>query len=107
MKRYGMVIKVKPGMADKYKRLHADVWPDVLKVITESNIKNYSIYFKDDYLFSYFEYIGDDYQADMKRMAATPVIKEWWDECIPLLHPLPDAAEGEVWTDMEEVFHLD
>ncbi|NPA36623.1 MAG: L-rhamnose mutarotase [Chlorobi bacterium] len=107
MKRYGMVINVKPGMAGEYKRLHADVWPDVLKAITESNIKNYSIYFKDNQLFSYFEYVGNDYDADMKKMAANPVVQDWWNKCIPLLQPLPNLAEGEVWANMEEVFHMD
>lgn len=48
MKRYGMVIKVKPEKADEYKKLHASVWPDVLKKIKDCNIKNYSIFLKDD-----------------------------------------------------------
>jgi len=104
MKRYGMVIKVKPGMADEYKRLHADVWPGVLEAIKKSNITNYSIYFKDDTLFSYFEYVGDDYEKDMEEMAANPVVQDWWNVCVPLLIPL---TEGEVWTEMEEVFHMD
>ena len=28
MKRYGMVIKVKPDKLQEYKELHAAVWPD-------------------------------------------------------------------------------
>ena len=107
MKRYGMVIKVKPGMADEYIRLHADVWPGVLEAIKKSNIKNYSIYFKDDLLFSYYEYTGDDYEADMKEMAENPIVQEWWDKCVPLLLPFPGVADGEVWYEMEEVFRTD
>lgn len=100
-----MIIKVKPGMASEYKRLHADVWPGVLEAIKKSNIKNYSIYFKDDLLFSYFEYVGDDYDADMKEMAEIPIVQEWWGKCIPLLQPFPGLGKGEVWANMEEVFH--
>ena len=55
MKRYGMVLKVRPEKFDEYRRLHAGVWPDVLKKIAECNIRNYSIYHKDNYLFAYFE----------------------------------------------------
>ena len=60
MRRLGMTIKLKPGSADAYKRYHAAVWPEVLDKILECNIRNYSIYFKDDVLFSYFEYHGTD-----------------------------------------------
>ena len=72
MKRFGMVLGVKPEKIDEYKRLHAAVWPDVLKMITACNIRNYSIFLKDDRLFSYFEYTGDDYEADMNKMAEDP-----------------------------------
>ena len=58
MQRYGQVIRVKPDKMEEYKRLHTNVWPDVLKMIEKSNIRNYSIYCKDGYLFSYFEYKG-------------------------------------------------
>ena len=105
MKRYGMAIKVKPGKFEEYKRLHADVWPDVLKMIAECNIRNYSIYHKDGMMFSYFEYVGDDFDADMAKMAADPTTQEWWDVCKPLMQPLETRVEGEFWVNMEEVFH--
>lgn len=60
MERYGSVIGVKPEKLEEYKKLHAAVWPGVLAKIKECNIRNYSIYYKDGLLFSYFEYIGDD-----------------------------------------------
>jgi L-rhamnose mutarotase len=70
MKRYGSVIRVRPESLDAYKRYHAAVWPEVLDMIRKSNIRNYSIYLKDDLLFGYFEYHGSDYAADMARMGA-------------------------------------
>ena len=107
MKRYGSVIKIKTEKIEEYKKLHEDVWPDVLKTISECNIKNYSIYLKDDYLFSYFEYVGDDFDADMAKMAADPVTQKWWDVCKPCQSPLESRDEGEWWANMEEVFHVD
>ncbi|MEE9462426.1 MAG: L-rhamnose mutarotase [Bacteroidales bacterium] len=107
MRRYGMAIKVKPGKIEEYKRLHATVWPDVLKMIGDCNIRNYSIYLKDDYLFSYFEYVGNDFDADMAKMAADPVTQKWWDVCKPCQSPLVSRDEGEWWANMEEVFHVD
>lgn len=107
MKRYGSVIGVRPEKLAEYKALHAKVWPDVLNMITKCNIRNYSIYLKDNFLFSYFEYIGEDYEADMAMMAADPVTQEWWAVCKPCQQPLETRNEGEWWSEMEEAFHLD
>lgn len=112
MKRYGSVIGIDPERIDEYKRLHADVWPDILKMIKGCNINNYSIYLRrlDDgkyYLFSYFEYVGDDYEADTAKMANDETTQKWWELCGPCQIPLADRDDGQWWADMEEVFHLD
>ena len=107
MKRYGMVIGIQPEKIEEYKELHAAVWPDVLKMISACNIRNYSIYLKDNFLFSYFEYVGEDFDADMAKMAADPTTRKWWDVCEPCQNPLSSRNEGEWWANMEEVFHLD
>lgn len=112
MKRYGSVVEVKDGKLDEYVKLHADVWPEVLAMIRQCNIQNYSIYLRKlpdgkYYLFSYFEYVGDDFDGDMAVMAADPTTLKWWDVCKPCHEPFEDRAEGEWWASMEEVFHLD
>ncbi len=105
MKRYGSVIKVRPEKEEEYRRLHAEPWPGVLGMIRKCNIRNYSIYLKDGYLFSYFEYVGDDFAADMARMAEDPVTREWWTHTDPCQEPLESRKPGEWWASMEEVFH--
>lgn len=105
MQRYGSVIKVKPGKLACYKKLHAAVWPGVLKMIKQCHIRNYSIYHKDGWLFGYFEYTGKDFNADMKKMAADPLTRKWWAVCKPCQKPLKTRAKGEWWAGMEEVFH--
>jgi L-rhamnose mutarotase len=107
MKRYGSIIKIKPEKLEEYKKLHKNIWPGVAKTITECNIRNYSIFYKDGFLFSYFEYVGEDYEADMKKMADDPITQKWWDICKPMQEPLQTRKEGEWWAEMEEVFHQD
>ena len=107
MKRYGMMIRARPEKLDEYRELHAAVWPDVLDMIAECNIRNFSIYHKDRWLFSYFEYVGDDFDADMAKMAADPTTQRWWDICKPCQEPIATRSEGEWWADMEEVFHCE
>ncbi|MBS1577278.1 MAG: L-rhamnose mutarotase [Bacteroidetes bacterium] len=110
VRRFGMVTGIKPDKIEYYKKLHANAWPQVQKMITTCNIQNYSIYLQkiDDkyYLFSYFEYTGNDFDADMKKMAADSTTQRWWKETDPTQIPLPEAAaKKETWTNMEEVFH--
>jgi len=107
MQRCGSVIKVKPGKLALYKKLHAAVWPDVLKTIKKCHIRNYSIYYRDGLLFSYYEYTGKDHAADMKKMAADPETQRWWSINNPLQEPLATCPEGEWWTYAEELFHTD
>lgn len=105
MKRYGQIIGVDPQSFEKYKEYHAAVWPDVLKIITECNIRNYSIFHKDGLLFAYFEYTGEDFAADMAKMAADPATQKWWAIMEPMQRPVENCKEGEWWANMEEVFH--
>jgi L-rhamnose mutarotase len=107
VKRYGQVIGVKTERLKEYKAYHAEVWSEVLATITACNIRNYSIFYKDGQLFAYFEYVGDDFSADMAKMAADPKTQEWWAIMVPMQVPVETRAEGEWWADMEEVFHLD
>lgn len=107
MKRYGMVIKVKPDKLEKYKSLHANAWQGVLDKIKECNISNYSIHYRDEFLFSYFEYTGTDYAEDMAKMAADPLTQEWWSVCKPCQQPLETCTNGEWWAEMAEVFYLE
>lgn len=107
MKRYGQLIKVRPELEEKYRYLHANAWQGILDTIKACNIQNYSIYLHDGFLFSYYEYVGNDYEADMAKMAADPLTQKWWDECKPCQKPLDTATGDEWWSDMDEVFHLD
>ena len=106
MKRYGSIIKVRPEKLDDYKRLHADAWPEVLDMIRKCNIRNYTIFYRDGMLFSYYEYIGKDHDADMAAMAADPKTQEWWALCKPCQQPVDTCGDGEWWAKAEEVFHF-
>jgi L-rhamnose mutarotase len=109
VQRYGQVIGVRPEMVESYKYIHANTWPEVLAAIKKGNIRNYPIYMtkiEDEYyIFGYFEYVGDDFEADMAMIDAEPATKAWikfTDDGCQL--PIPTRAEGEWWANMEQVF---
>ena len=107
MRRFGQVIRVKPDRIDEYERLHAETWPGVLAAIRTANIRNYSIFRHGTQLFAYFEYVGDDFAADMKAMASDPVIREWWARTDAMQEPFPERTAGDWWLTIPEVFHTD
>jgi len=54
-----------------------------------------------------FEYIGDDSEADLAKMAVDPKTQEWRKIMIPMQILLEIRAEGGWWAAMPEVFHTD
>ena len=109
MKRMGHVIGLKPGVIDEYKRIHAAVWPEVLQAISDSNIRNYTIFLKEpeNLLFAYWEYHGSDLAADVAKMKLVARMRDWWTITDPMQQPFETRKEGEWWASMEDVFHTD
>lgn len=107
MQRYAQIIQLRPEDEAEYIRYHAKVWPTVLETIAGCGIRNYSIFLRNGVLFAYFEYHGSDYAADMRKMAACPETQRWWTIMDPMQMPMDDAADGEKWSQLREVFHFD
>ena len=107
MRRYAQVIQLNEKDEAEYIRYHAEVWPTVLKTIAECGIRNYSIFLRNGVLFAYFEYHGEDYAADMRKMAADAETQRWWKIMDPMQRPMDDAEDGEKWSGLKEVFHFE
>jgi L-rhamnose mutarotase len=109
--RIAWVTGLKPEKAAYYEQLHANPMPGVNEMMTACNLQNVSVHKAEidgkQYLFFYCEYTGDDFDADMAKMAADPATQRWWKETDPCQEPLPDAAaQGKIWSDTKEVYYL-
>lgn len=87
--RVGQIVKLKPECIEKYKELHADGNSGVRHLLTKYNIRNFSIFlqqFPDGnwYEFGYYEYWGDDLEADMAKLNAEPENSKWLEMCDPM-----------------------
>ena len=106
-KRIGMVVKIKEEHIEEYKRIHAPGNPGVRDLLSKYNMRNFSIFLQklDDgnyYEFGYYEYVGNDFEGDMEKLAAEPRNIEWLKVCDPMQVPL----EGyESWAEMELVYY--
>lgn len=107
MRRIASIIRLRPARAAEYRELHAAAWPEVLAALTRARVHNYSIFERDGLLFSYLEYRGEDYAADMAALARDEATQRWWTLTDPCQQPLDSAAEGEWWAPADELFHLD
>ena len=111
VKRFGSVIGLRPEVEQYYRELHANAWPSVLEQLQKSGFRNYSIFVTElegkRYLFSYFEYVGNDFDADMRAMAEDPETQRWWKETDPCQIQLPTRDPGANWSDMERVFFME
>jgi L-rhamnose mutarotase len=107
IKRVASVIKLNASDISEYEIIHREVWVEVLATLKRCHVSNYSIYRYDDLLFSYMEYVGQDYEADMAAIAADPDTQRWWKVTGPMQIPVPEITEGEWWHTILESFHMD
>ena len=102
-----MVIGIKEEKITEYSKLHADNNQGVRDLLEKAHMTNFSIFIKkmDDgkhYLFTYYEYTGEDYEADMAKLASEQRHIDWLSMCDPMQLPL----EGEhSWTIMDSVYY--
>ena len=75
--RFGFTLKVRPELADEYRRHHAAVWPEMLDALRRAGWHNYSLFLRDDgTLFGYVETPARLAEA-RAAMAAEPVNERW------------------------------
>jgi L-rhamnose mutarotase len=102
MQRVGMYFSVKPGMEGVYREKHQKVWPAVLEGIQEAGIRNYSIYMKDNELYSYFE-VGN-LDKTMTALAQDIENQKWQQFMAPYMSVSSGVSDGSTIY-LDEVFY--
>lgn len=106
VKRYGMAVKLKHDKINFYKENHTEVWPEILLELKKINVHNYSIFLKDDYLFGYLEYSGNDFKKDSEKMEQIPIVDKWQKLMIDCFVPFPGTINNDSWEMMDEIFYM-
>jgi L-rhamnose mutarotase len=106
MQRVCFLLKVKQDRLAEYKRRHAQVWPDMLKALSETGWHNYSLFLRQDgLLVGYLE--TEDFDAALKGMAKRDVNTRWQTEMAPFFEEIGEANADQAMVRLEEVFHLE
>lgn len=96
-------MQLKPGVVAEYKARHDAIWPELSQLLTESGIRDYSIFLDEETnaLFAVLKLTEDN---NRDALPQHPVMQKWWDHMAPLMEVEPDNKPKE-WA-LKPVFHL-
>lgn len=102
MRRFILYSEIKPEKLNEYVKLHKNAWPEIYAIISESNFHNYSISIRGMHLYTYYEYVGNDYEADKRKMDESPIMKKWHTFTKPCF---VRDEKGNAYQQLEEIFY--
>ncbi|WVQ94499.1 hypothetical protein IAU59_001578 [Kwoniella sp. CBS 9459] len=113
-KRICQIVKVRPEHLEEYKKVHANVWPEVLGALRKAHVVDYSIHFFEPHslLIAHMRYIGNDFKKDMDGIAENEATKRWWALTDGMQESFVPGATGSEsgpgwWLNAEEVFRME
>ena len=105
MERMAWKGRICPGKKDEYIRRHREIWPEMVKVLKDAGICNYTIFCNGDEVFGYYECSRGLAFAE-KTQAESPVVDRWNESMKGILEMEMDPETG-AQPKLEPVFRLD
>lgn len=95
-------MKLRPGCQAEYQRRHAEIWPELLTLLSDSGISDYRIFLDEptDMLFAIQTVAGGSSQS----LGQTEIIQRWWAYMADLMDV--NADNSPVSVPLREVFHM-
>jgi len=109
MQRFGRTLQLVDDTAliERYKEHHRAVWPEVTARLRDVGITQMRIYLLGRRLFMYVEADdGFDPATDFARINDDPRSREWDQLMRTMQERVTEAAAGEWWAALEQVFDL-
>ena len=105
MSRHAFLLRIRPGKIADYEQTHRHVWPELLQVLQEAGIRNYSIFRRDLDLFLYLE--AEDFEAAWKKVERSDANRRWQEYMAPIIEQHPSRRLEERFAMLKEVFHME
>jgi L-rhamnose mutarotase len=102
MARVAWTARLRPEKINEYVEMHANVWPEMLAMLKEAGIRNYSIYLYGDRVFGYYECDGAEFAITFQEASE---INEKWSVLMKQLFDLEVTEHGATY--LPEIFRLD
>ena len=104
MERLCFTFEIFEGAEDEYKRRHDEIWPELVELIQDSGLKNYTLFRRGTQVIAYVE-CHPDRDTAFAHIAASEVNARWSKWFEEVIVSLTDA-DGNLYY-AEEVWHLD
>ncbi|SFK89568.1 L-rhamnose mutarotase [Proteiniphilum acetatigenes] len=78
MQRIAFKMFLKPGFEKEYKKRHSEIWPELKKLLSDTGVKDYSIFWDKDtnILFAVQKIYGEQ---SSQEIGIEPIVQKWWD----------------------------
>ena len=103
MEKYAFKMKLNPGMKAEYKRRHDEIWPELVALLKQAGISDYSIHLDEEtnILFGVLWRSDDHGMAELPRH---PVMRRWWAHMADVMETRADNEP--VAVPLETMFHM-
>lgn len=104
MERLAFKMKLNPGQKEVYIKRHDELWPELQKLLKDSGISEYSIFFDEDThtLFAFQKVSGEGGSQDL---ANNPIVQKWWAFMADIMETNPDNSP--ISRELEELFFME
>ncbi|PUB13229.1 L-rhamnose mutarotase [Yoonia sediminilitoris] len=103
MEKFAFKMQLNPGCRAEYIKRHDEIWPELLALLKEAGISDYSIHLdaETDILFGVLK--REDGHT-MDDLPDHPVMQKWWAHMADIMQTHPDNEP--VSAPLETVFHM-
>ncbi|WIY24441.1 L-rhamnose mutarotase [Parasedimentitalea psychrophila] len=101
--RFVFRMRLTPGKADEYQRRHDEIWPELVRLLGEAGVSDYSIHLDEEtgLLIGVLIRTKDH---GMDTLADHPIMQKWWAHMADLMEVGPDNAP--VAVPLPSLFHM-
>jgi L-rhamnose mutarotase len=104
MKRVAFKMKLMPGCREEYQKRHDEIWPELVLLLKESGISDYSIFLDEETNTLFAVQRQEDGQSS-QDLGDNPIVKKWWAYMEDIMET--NADNSPVSKPLKEVFYLD
>ena len=104
LERHAFRMKLNPGMAEEYKRRHDTIWPDLVDLLHEAGVSDYSI-FLDEETNTLFGVLRRRKDHTMDDLPSSGVMQKWWAYMADIM--ATNEKNEPLSEDLRPVFHMD
>jgi L-rhamnose mutarotase len=102
--KYAFRMRLNPGMKAEYKRRHDEIWPELVILLRDAGVSDYSIHL-DQETNCLFGVLWRKTGHGMDDLPRHPVMRRWWAHMADLMETKPDNEP--VAVQLETVFHME